>query len=108
MVEARLAELGEDALARIAAAGSPEDLECVRVDILGRKGALAQISKEMGKVPPEERKAIGQGLNGAKQSIEAALEAKDAQFASTALKARLDSEWFDLTLPAPGVRPGSP
>jgi len=107
MLEARLSELRESALARIAAASSPEDLEVVRVDVLGRKGALAQISKEMGKVAPEQRAAIGKLLNSVKQEVEAALETKDRQFAEDALRTRLDAEWMDLTLPAPGLRPGS-
>jgi phenylalanyl-tRNA synthetase alpha chain len=107
MLEARLSELGANALAGIAAAGSPEDLELVRVDVLGRKGTLAQISKEMGKVAPEQRGAVGKRLNAVKQEIEAALEAKASQFAAAALRARLDSEWIDLTLPAPGPRPGA-
>ncbi len=107
MIEARLSELRSDALARIAAAGSPEDLERVRVEMLGRKGTLAQISKEMGKVAPEQRGAVGKLLNSVKQEIEAAFESKDRQFAEAALRERLDAEWIDLTLPAPGVRPGS-
>ena len=107
MLEVKLAELGAAALARIAAAASPEDLELVRVDVLGRKGTLAQISKEMGKVAPEQRGAVGKRLNAVKQEIEAALEAKSSQFAEAALRARLDSEWIDLTLPAPGPRPGA-
>src|SRR5713101_5224140 len=107
MLDARLTELGASALAGIAAAGSPEDLERVRVDVLGRKGTLAQISKEMGKVAPDQRAAAGKLLNSVKQEIEAALESKARQFADAALGARLDAEWVDLTLPAPGVRPGS-
>jgi len=105
MLEDRLAELRASALARIAAAGSPEDLELVRVDVLGRKGTLAQISKEMGKVPPEQRGAVGKRLNEVKQEIEAAFETKSSGFAEAELRARLDSEWIDLTLPAPGLRP---
>jgi phenylalanyl-tRNA synthetase alpha chain len=107
MLEARLAELGASALEGIKAAASTEDLEKVRVDVLGRKGTLAQISKEMGKVAPDQRAAAGKVLNSVKQEIEAALEAKSSQFAGAALASRLDSEWLDLTLPAPGVRPGS-
>src|SRR5713101_1778788 len=107
MLDARLTELGASALAGIAAAGSPEDLERVRVDVLGRKGTLAQISKEMGKVAPDQRAAAGKLLNSVKQEIEAALESKASQFADAALGARLDAEWIDLTLPAPGVRSGS-
>src|SRR5881396_4453372 len=107
MLEDRLSKLRADALARIAAAGSPEDLEFVRVDVLGRKGTLAQISKEMGKVTPEQRGAVGKRLNAVKQEIEAAFETKASQFAEAALQARLDSEWIDLTLPASGPRPGA-
>ena len=81
MLDARLAELGATALAGIAAASSPEDLEQVRVEVLGRKGTLAQISKEMGKVAPDDRAAAGKLLNSVKQQIESALSAKAGQFA---------------------------
>src|SRR4051794_28285961 len=107
MLEARLSELRADALARIAAAVSPDELESVRVDVLGRKGTLAQISKEMGKVAIEQRGAVGKRLNAVKQELESAAESKAHRFAEDALRARLEAEWVDLTLPAPGVRPGS-
>src|SRR5207237_5418012 len=106
MLEDRLSEL-RAALARIAAAASPDELELVRVDVLGRKGTLAQISKEMGKVAPEQRGAVGKRLNAVKQEIEAAFETKSRHFSEAELRARLDSEWIDLTLPAPGPRPGA-
>jgi phenylalanyl-tRNA synthetase alpha chain len=107
MLEEKLAGLGASARAAIAAASSAEELERVRVDVLGRKGSLAAISKEMGKVAPERRAAAGKLLNAVKQEIEAAIEAKSAAFAGAALRARLEAEWVDLTLPAPGPRPGS-
>ena len=50
-----LQTLSDDALRRIEAAGTPEALEEVRVEVLGRKGTLAEISKGMGKLPPAER-----------------------------------------------------
>src|ERR1700691_5171931 len=108
MLEKQLSDLASGALARILAAGSPQELESVRVDALGRKGSLAQISKEMGKVAPEERAYIGKLLNAAKQELEAALESRQQHFAEAALRARLDAEWVDLTLPAPGPRMGHP
>jgi phenylalanyl-tRNA synthetase alpha chain len=107
MLESTLSELERGALARIESAATPEELEAVRVEVLGRKGTLAQISKEMGKLPPPERARVGKLLNSAKQALEAALEAKKARFDEEALRARLDAEWIDLTLPAPGPRPGS-
>ena len=107
MLEQTLSELARSALARIVQAETPEALEAVRVEVLGRKGTLANISKEMGKLSPEQRTSIGKLLNGAKQSLESALESKKSAFDAQALRARLDSEWLDLTLPSPQVKPGS-
>jgi phenylalanyl-tRNA synthetase alpha chain len=59
MLESTLSELASAARIRIQQAASPEVLETVRVDILGRKGSLTQISKEMGKLPAGERAAVG-------------------------------------------------
>jgi phenylalanyl-tRNA synthetase alpha chain len=106
MLDESIQELASRSLARIAAAPSAEALEAVRVDAVGRKGALAEISKGMGKLAPEERKRIGQLLNAAKQQLEAALDARKQAFDEGALRARLDAEWVDLTLPAPGARRG--
>jgi phenylalanyl-tRNA synthetase alpha chain len=106
MIEESIQELAARSLARIAAADSAEALEAVRVEAVGRKGALAEISKGMGKLSPEERKRIGQVLNAAKQQLETALDARKAEFDAAALRARLDAEWVDLTLPAPGSRRG--
>jgi phenylalanyl-tRNA synthetase alpha chain len=107
MLDQSIAELETSALARIEAAQTPEELEAVRVDVLGRKGALNEISKGMGKLAPEEKKRAGQALNSAKHKLETAHEARQRRFDTDKLNARLDSEWLDLTLPAPPPRRGS-
>ena len=101
MVEATLNELAASAGARIEQAGSSEELEQVRIEVLGRKGVLAQISKEMGKVLPQDRARLGKLLNEVKQRLEQASEAKQGRFAEAAMRARLEAEWIDLTLPCP-------
>jgi phenylalanyl-tRNA synthetase alpha chain len=106
MLDQSIEDLASRSLERIRAAATPEELEAVRVDALGRKGTLAQVSKEMGKLAPEDRARIGKLLNASKQSLEQALESKKQQFAEAALRARLDGEWLDLTLPPPGPRRG--
>lgn len=106
LLEESIQELESRSLARIASAATAEELDAVRVEALGRKGALTQFSKEMGKLAPEERKAAGMLLNTAKQRLETAFEAKKSDFDAAALRARLDAEWIDLTLPAPGPRRG--
>jgi phenylalanyl-tRNA synthetase alpha chain len=107
MLEDELSKLQATARDRIDSAIGPEVLEEVRVEVLGRKGALAQISKEMAKLPPEEKAKIGKLLNATKLSLENAFETKNARFEAEALAKKLDAEWVDLTLPAPGPRPGS-
>ena len=105
MIEAQLSELKTSALARIRSAQNPDELEDVRVDVLGRKGSLAQV--KVGKIAPEERALAGKLLNDAKQAIEAAFEARRREFSGAALAARLEAEWVDLTLPPPPPQPGA-
>jgi len=102
MLEQQLSDLESAALARIHAAHSAQELEPVRIEILGRKGTLAQVSKEMGKLAPEDRARVGKLLNAVKQRLETAFEARQGQFDEEALTARLNAEWIDLTLPPSG------
>jgi phenylalanyl-tRNA synthetase alpha chain len=107
MLEAQLEELRRATLAAFASALSLEQLEETRVEALGRKGALAQISRDFGKLQPEERARLGKLLNAVKQDLESACESKKRRFEQAQLSERLAKEWIDVTLPAPGVRPGS-
>jgi phenylalanyl-tRNA synthetase alpha chain len=100
-------ELIDGALARIQSASTSEELEAVRVEVLGRKGVLTQLSKDMGKLSPEERAARGKFINASKDALESAWQARHAEFERAALAKRLDGEWLDLTVPAPGPRPGT-
>ena len=107
MLADAIRQLESDFLPRIAAANSAEQLEAVRIAAFGRKeGAFNQLAKEMGRIDPEERRQIGMLLNAARQKVEDALAARQQHFADCALRARLDAEWLDLTLPAPGPRRG--
>jgi phenylalanyl-tRNA synthetase alpha chain len=106
-LERTISELHAEALAALEHAATGEALEAVRVSALGRKGRLAEISKELGKLAPEDRARIGKLLNSVKQELESKIEARTAAIESLALDQRLESEWIDLTAPAPGVRPGS-
>lgn len=92
---------------RIEEADTLDQLEAVRVEVLGRNGTLAAISKDFKKLAPDDKARIGKLLNSVKQEVESAFETKKSKFESAALATRLDAEWLDLTLPAPGVRKGS-
>jgi phenylalanyl-tRNA synthetase alpha chain len=104
--ETVISELHTWALKALESATTLEALEAVRVEALGRKGKLAEVSKTFGKLTPEERASLGKLLNSVKQELEANLDSRKVALESVALDARLSSEWFDLTTPAPGIRPG--
>jgi phenylalanyl-tRNA synthetase alpha chain len=107
MLEAQLEELRRSTLARFAGSASPDELEQARIDALGRKGALAQITKDFGRLAPDQRASAGKLLNSVKQELETAFAEKRQRFERDQLSARLEKEWLDVTLPAPGIRPGS-
>lgn len=107
MLDGQLEELRRATLAGFASAVSVEELEESRVEALGRKGTLAQITREFGKLPPEERARVGKLLNSVKQDLESEYQEKKRRFEQADLANRLAKEWIDVTLPAPGLRPGS-
>ncbi len=106
MSEASIQDQESLFLSRIDSAATLDELESARVEALGRNGWLNAVSKEMGKLPKEQKAAFGKLLNGAKQKLESAYESKRQALGQTALNARLDAEWVDLTLPAPGPKRG--
>jgi phenylalanyl-tRNA synthetase alpha chain len=106
MLADSIQELECSSLARIHAALTLEELEAVRVEVLGRKGTLTLAQKEIGKLAPAERPAYGQILNSAKQKLEAEFDLRKREFEEAATRARLAAEWIDLTLPAPPPRRG--
>jgi phenylalanyl-tRNA synthetase alpha chain len=111
MLESKLSALQTQAATALEAAADADALEAARVEYLGRKGQLAAVTaavgKEMGRLAPAERANIGRLLNSVKQDLESRYEVRKAAFERAALDARLNAEWLDLTLPAPGTRPGS-
>jgi phenylalanyl-tRNA synthetase alpha chain len=107
MVGTKLEELRRATLAAFTSALSSDELEEARVRALGRKGELTRITKEFGKLPPEERAQLGKLLNAVKQDLETEYEQKKRRFEQADLAGRLSEEWIDVTLPAAGVRPGS-
>jgi len=87
------------ALADIAAATTLEALEALRVALLGKSGSITAQLKSLGALPPDERKAVGEGINKARDAIGEALAARKALLEQAALDARLASERIDVTLP---------
>ena len=99
--------LEADIAARIAAAGDEAALDAVRVDALGKQGAISALMKTLGSMSPDERQAMGPKLNGLKDRVGEAIVARKATLAEAALEAKLLAEKVDASLPPAPVRIGA-
>jgi phenylalanyl-tRNA synthetase alpha chain len=97
-----LEELSSRAAAEIDAAGDARVLEQLRVDLLGKKGRVTELLKQLGGMAPEQRKAFGEQVNRVKETLAAALERKAQSLAESELARQLASETIDVTLPGRG------
>src|SRR5690349_2489698 len=88
--------------AAIAACSSIEDLEQIRVRLLGKKGSVTELLKSLGAMDPETRRTAGAKINEAKQTLTAALEERRAALEAAKLAAQLASDAVDVTLPGRG------
>lgn len=102
----RLLEIQETATHQIKDTISLQDLEALRIELLGKKGALTEILKGMGKLSKEERPEMGKVSNDVRNTIESALSEKKIVLEAEALKAKLNEEVIDVTMPGKEVKVG--
>jgi phenylalanyl-tRNA synthetase alpha chain len=95
----KLKEIESNALAALEQVQDEAALEAWRISFLGRSSPLMQVFSELGKLPKEERPAVGQAANQVKQALEAALADKTEAIKQSALKRALSEERLDVTLP---------
>ena len=102
----QLEMIRQQALASLEAAQTPAELEELRVKVLGKKGELTAVLKQMGKLSAEERPVMGQIANAVRAEIEAKLEQCKAEIGAKVLEAKLASEALDVTIPGQTVALG--
>lgn len=97
----------DHALSQIDAASSLDALDALRVSVLGKSGLVTEQLKALGKLPAEQRKAHGEKVNRAKESLNEAIVARRGVLEQAALDRRLASEQLDITLPGRSGARGS-
>lgn len=95
----QLQKIKEKATAEIAAMSDAKALEDLRVKILGKKGELTAILKQMGQLSAEERPVIGQLANDVRTALETAISEKASALKAGLLEQRLKLEAVDVTMP---------
>ena len=102
----QLEQIKAKALADLAAAADMPALDAVRVRVLGKKGELTAVLKQMGKLSAEERPVMGQMANAVRAKLEDALEKRRAALDAAALESKLEAEAVDVTIPGKPVEMG--
>lgn len=92
-----------EALALFAGIRDADELEQAKARYLGKTGALTELLKGLGKLPPAERPAMGSRINAAKDGLEAALREQREKIQARKLEAKLSEEALDVTLPGRGL-----
>lgn len=95
----RLEEIKQNAIRALDEASAGEQLEALRVRLLGKKGELTAVLRGMGQLTAEERPKIGQSANDVRAYIEEKIEEKSAELEALALDIKLRHERIDVTMP---------
>ena len=106
-MQERLKVILEESKAQLEKAASLQEADETRVKVLGKKGALTEILKSMGKLSPEERKELGQAANQVRAEIEELLAETFAKLKSAAQEAKFREEKIDVTEPGKTVKLGA-
>jgi phenylalanyl-tRNA synthetase alpha chain len=94
---AELEAIEGEALARVGAATSTDELRAIHGEILGKRSPLNGLRQSLGQLDVDERKKRGQEINEARARIEAAFAARQAELRTAERADRLASERLDLT-----------
>ncbi|MCC6647070.1 MAG: phenylalanine--tRNA ligase subunit alpha [Polyangiaceae bacterium] len=98
-MEEALDSFGRQYLAAFAAASTEQALRDERAQLLGKKGALTEALKLMGKVPAADRKRIGERVNAEKAAVDAAFDERLRALHAEARARELTARPYDLSLP---------
>jgi len=92
-------KLKNEVLIKIKEANSLDDLENLRVQVLGKKGSITSLMKQLGSLEPDKRKETGQILNSLQKNIIESIDNKKSSLEEIYLNEKLKNESLDITLP---------
>lgn len=105
-MQEKLSKVLEEAKAHLAEAQSLAETEEIRIRVLGKKGQLTEILRSMGKLPPEEKKALGMAANKVKDEFGRLLSEKVSEISEKAKAAKFAAEKIDVTEPGREIAVG--
>jgi len=103
----KIDSIRDDVVGRIAAAADLRALDEIRVEALGKKGAITGLMKQLSGLGPDERRETGAALNRVKDAVQEAIDGRRAVLERAELDRRLAAETIDVSLPARPEAQGS-
>ncbi len=85
-----------------------QDLQNLKSQIIGRKGKITALLKELKNIPPENRKEFGALINSVKSKLEELIKKKEKEIKERELEDKLKKSRIDITLPGDWVDSGTP
>ena len=106
-IEEELEKLSEIAYKKITDSESNTELENLRVSLLGKKGQLSTILRNMGKLEADQRPIIGEKANILKIELQELIIQKKNKLREIALDQQIKNEKIDITIPSIGTPTGN-
>ncbi|HSP47177.1 MAG TPA: phenylalanine--tRNA ligase subunit alpha [Clostridiaceae bacterium] len=99
----QIEEIKQEFLKKVETVHGKDEIEKLRVEFLGKKGAFTAVLRSMGSLSAEEKPLVGKLVNDAKAELEGKIEELKEKIKIKEREEKLRSEVIDITLP--GVRP---
>lgn len=103
----QLDEIKKEAIVKIEAATTMQELNELRAYYMGKKSPLSEIMKTLASATIEEKKTIGAASNKVKQEIELAIANKRVAIENAEINAQLEKEAIDVTMDGYQFKNGS-
>ena len=108
-LQAQLEELKETTQAKLAEmhGDHAKELQELRVQVLGKKGSLTELLKGLKELSHDMRPVVGKQVNEVRDVLTKAFEEQAKIVEAAKIKAQLESESLDVTLPGRHVNLGN-
>ena len=103
----KLEAISKQTIAKIQEINSVQELNDLKVKVLGKKGELTEILRGMKDLSPEERPVVGALVNTVRDEIENAISSAEEVLKQKELERKLEEEKIDITLPSSKITRGS-
>ena len=83
-----------------------ESVNQIKSELFGKNGKISNFFKNLGSLPPEERKKFASDLNFVKDELQAKINKKIQEIEIREINSKLENEKVDVTLPERNIVQG--